>query len=140
MKSKLNPYIHSIKDAKQAMEFYKAIFGGELILNTFKDSGMNVEPEEENLVMHAQLDTAAGFTIMASDTPKEYQDQVKVGSNISISLSGDDEEELKGYWEKLSEGGTIAQPLEKAPWGDQFGMLEDRFGIKWMVNIAGKKA
>jgi PhnB protein len=65
--------------------------------------------------------------------------EFKPGSNISISLSGDNEEELRGYWNKLSEGGTIGMPLEKAPWGDTFGMLTDKFGIGWMVNVAGKK-
>ena len=60
-----------------------------------------------------------------------------VGSNISVSLSGDAEGELRGYWDGLAAGGTVTVPLEKAPWGDTFGMLVDRFGIPWLVNISG---
>jgi PhnB protein len=59
-----------------------------------------------------------------------------VGDNISISLSGDDSGVLHGYWEKLSEGGTVSVPLEKQMWGDEFGMCADRFGVVWMINIA----
>jgi PhnB protein len=65
--------------------------------------------------------------------------ELNQGSNISISLSGDDEAELTGYYEKLTEGGTVVEPLAKAPWGDSFGMAIDRFGIQWLVNIAGAK-
>jgi PhnB protein len=88
--------------------------------------------------MHAQLDAENGITLMAADTPNrnEYRD----GTNISMSLSGDDEAELRNYFDKLSAGGMITQPLEKAPWGDSFGMVTDKFGINWMVNIAGPKA
>jgi PhnB protein len=61
------------------------------------------------------------------------------GSNVSLSLSGNDEAELKGYWDKLSVGATISVPLAPAPWGDMFGMLTDKFGIQWLVNIAPQK-
>ena len=83
--------------------------------------------------MHGQLETPAGFTLMAADTPpgRSYS----AGDNISISLSGDDGDELRGYWAKLSDGGTVTVPLEKQMWGDEFGMCTDKFGIAWMVNI-----
>lgn len=87
--------------------------------------------------MHAMLVATNGMTLMASDTPKQME--YKPGTNVSVSLSGDDEAELRPYFEKLSQGGTIAVPLEKAPWGDTFGMLNDKFGIGWLVNITGKK-
>lgn len=137
MQSRLNPYIGFKGTAREAMEFYKTIFGGKLDISTFKDSGMSSDPSEENLVMHAMLEADNGITFMASDTPSHVE--YKPGTNISISLSGDNEAELKGYWEKLAEGGTIRQPLEKAPWGDMFGMVADKFGIEWMVNIAPQK-
>jgi PhnB protein len=137
MNSLLNPYISFKDNSREAMEFYKTVFGGKLDLSTFKDGGMPTEPANENLIMHAMLVADNGMTIMASDTPPGME--FKPGSNISISLSGDNEEELRGYWNKLSEGGTIGMPLEKAPWGDTFGMLTDKFGIGWMVNVAGKK-
>jgi PhnB protein len=137
MSSKLNPYINFKGQAKAAMEFYKLAFGGKLIMSTFGESGMMKDTPEANNIMHAQLIADNGMLLMASDTPDHMQ--YKPGTNVSISLSGDNESELKGYWEKLSEGGTISQPLEKAPWGDQFGMFTDKFGIQWLVNIAAKK-
>jgi PhnB protein len=99
-------------------------------MSTFGESGMMKDGPEANNIMHAQLIADNGMLLMASDTPDHMQ--YKPGTNVSISLSGDNESELKGYWEKLSEGGTISQPLEKAPWGDQFGMFTDKFGIQWL--------
>lgn len=84
--------------------------------------------------MHAMLETPSGFTLMASDTPPGMN--VTRGDNISVSLSGDDAAALRGYWEKLSAGGSVSVPLEKQMWGDVFGMCTDRFGIPWMVNIS----
>ncbi|WP_020142017.1 VOC family protein [Terracoccus sp. 273MFTsu3.1] len=131
MASRLNPYIGFKDDARAAMEFYRSVFGGELTVSTFGefgDSGPNAEG-----VMHAQLETPSGYTIMASDTPEGMT--YTPGSAITVSLSGDDTDELKRYWAGLAEGGTVSMPLEKQAWGDEFGMLTDRFGIAWMVNI-----
>jgi PhnB protein len=135
MQSKLNPYINFKANAREAMEFYKSIFGGKLDMTTFKEAnipGMS-DPSQDNNIMHAQLEAENGIIFMASDTPSEMP--YESGKNINMSLSGDNEEELRGYWGKLSEGGTITMPLDKAPWGDTFGMLTDKFGISWMVNI-----
>lgn len=137
MQSKLNPYISFKGNTKEAMEFYKSVFGGDLELSTYKEGGMAENQGDPNQIMHAMLTAPNGMTLMASDLPDGME--YKPGTNISISLSGDNEEELSGYYNKLAEGGQIAQPLEKAPWGDMFGMLTDKFGIFWMVNIAGKK-
>ena len=136
MATKLNPYLNFRDNARQAIEFYHGVLGGKLDLTTFKDGGMAQDPASENLVMHANLETDNGMTLMASDTPPGMD--FTPGTNVSISLSGDDDKALRGYWEKLSAGGTIAMPLEKAPWGDTFGMCTDKFGIQWLVNIAGK--
>lgn len=136
MTSRLNPYIGFRDQARPAMEFYRSVFGGELVLNTFGESGMQVEAGETDNVMHAQLETPSGFTLMASDVPSHMD--LQEGSSLSISLSGEDEAELRGYWDRLSEGATVLAPLEKAPWGDTFGMLVDKFGITWMVNISGQ--
>ena len=78
---------------------------------------------------------APEVTLMAADTPPGMDHNP--GTNITVSLSGDDADDLRGYWEKLSAGGTVSVPLEKQMWGDEFGALKDRFGINWMVNIAG---
>ena len=80
-----------------------------------------------------RLARPAGFTLMAADTPPEMS--WNPGDNISISLSGVEGDELRGYWERLSEGGKVTVPFEKQMWGDEFGMLIDRFGIGWMVNV-----
>jgi PhnB protein len=133
MASKLNPYIGFSDNARQAMEFYKEVFGGELAINTFGEYGDPGSPGADN-VMHAQLETDRGFTLMASDTPPGMQRNP--GDNITISLSGDDAAELRGYWDKLSDGGTVTMPLEKQMWGDEFGMCTDRFGVPWVVNIS----
>lgn len=134
MPSRLNPYIQFDGSAREAMEFYQEVFGGDLATNTFAEFGASSGPDDENKLMHAQLETPSGFTLMASDTPPGMS--YNPGENISVSLSGDDEE-LRGYYEKLSEGGKVTVPLEKQMWGDEFGQVVDKFGINWMVNISG---
>ncbi|MFF4257911.1 VOC family protein [Streptomyces sp. NPDC001663] len=133
MASRLNPYISFAGDARQAMEFYKEVFGGTLALNTYGEYG-NPDSPEADKIMHGMLETAGGFTLMGADSPPGMEHTP--GSNFSVSLSGDDDSELRGYWEKLSAGGTVSVPLEKQMWGDVFGMCTDRFGIPWMVNIS----
>jgi PhnB protein len=132
MAARLNPYLNFESNAREAMEYYRDVFSGNLQMNTFGEFGAP-DPAEADKVMHAQLETDSGLTLMASDTPAGMQRNP--GDNISISLSGDDDAELRGYWEKLSDGGTVTMPLEKQMWGDVFGMCTDRFGIPWMVNI-----
>ncbi len=133
MATRLNPYITFAGDARTAMEFYKDVFGGTLSLNTFGEFGAADSPEA-NGIMHSMLETDGGLTLMGADTPPGMQSHP--GDNIAISLSGDDADELRGYWEKLSDGGTVSAPLETQVWGDEFGMCMDKFGIHWMVNIA----
>jgi PhnB protein len=136
MASRLNPYISFADNARQAMDFYKGVFGGTLTSNTFGEYGM--EGPEADKIMHSQLETDAGFTLMVADTPSGMQRTE--GNNVTISLSGDDSEELHGYWDKLSEGGTISVPMEKQMWGDEFGQCVDKFGVGWLVNIAQPQA
>jgi PhnB protein len=131
--SRLNPYLSFSNSARQAMDFYRGVFGGELTLSTFGD-GAGTEGPDADKIMHAQLETPAGYTLMASDTPTGMEPSV--GSNISMSLSGDDGEDLRDHFAKLSEGGAVTMPLEKQMWGDEFGMCVDQFGITWMVNIS----
>jgi len=135
MPSTLNPYLNFRASAREAMDFYQSVFGGEVQRSTFAEFQMAQDPADNDLIMHSQLTTPGGFTLMAADVPAHME--LNQGSAISISLSGDDEGELTGYWEKLVEGGTVLEPLAKAPWGDSFGMAIDRFGVQWLVNIAG---
>ncbi|MFF3938444.1 VOC family protein [Streptomyces phaeofaciens] len=132
MASRLNPYISFGGDARQAMEFYKEVFGGTLTLNTYGDFGQGGTPDADK-IMHGMLETPSGFTLMGADSPPGMEQTT--GNNFSVSVSGDDDADLRGYWEKLSAGGSVAVPLDKQMWGDVFGMCTDRFGIPWMVNI-----
>jgi PhnB protein len=134
----LNPYLNFRDNAREAMEFYHSVFGGELRLNTFADFQSAHDPSENGLIMHGQLDGPDGLTLMGADTPKDMD--YNGISGVSISISGDDDATLRGYWDKLVEGGNILQPLEAAPWGDSFGMVADRYGVNWLVNITGAAA
>ncbi|MDQ0377076.1 VOC family protein [Amycolatopsis thermophila] len=133
MASRLNPYISFAGNARQAIEFYQQVFGGQMNVNSYGDFGGG-EGVDPNKVMHGQLETDRGFTLMVSDVPPGMDHQP--GNTMSVSLSGDDAAELRGYWDKLSEGGTVTVPLEKQMWGDEFGACLDRFGVSWMVNIS----
>jgi PhnB protein len=137
----LNPYVSFQDDAAEAMAFYQSVFGGELNVMTFGDVGMSDDPTQAGKVMHAQLTAPGGLTLMASDTPPGMD--YTPGARISVSLSGgpEDEATLRGHFDALSaDGGSVALPLEKAPWGDHFGMCLDKHGVQWMVNIAGEPA
>jgi PhnB protein len=133
MASRLNPYLNFNGNARQAMEFYQGVFGGNLDLTTFADLGRQDSPDAHK-IMHSMLETDAGYTIMAADTPSEMEYHPMTG--FSVSLSGDDADRLRGCWEKLSDGGTVMMPMEKQVWGDEFGMCMDKFGVSWLVNIS----
>lgn len=132
----LNAYLNFPGNAREVIEFYQTVLGGDLDLNTFGESGMPHDPADADKVMHAQLTADNGMVLMVSDLPPGME--YKPGTNIGLSLSGDDEDTLRGYWDKLVEGGEIVMALEKAPWGDTFGACNDKFGINWMVNISPK--
>lgn len=138
MQSRVNPYISFKGNAREAMEFYRTVFGGNLTMSTFGEfqGAMPMDPAESNLIMHAMLESE-GITFMGSDTPSSMP--YDAGMRISMALSGDDQSQLSGYYQKLSEGGQVVMPLNKAPWGDSFGMVNDKYGVTWMVNIAGQK-
>ena len=134
MQTRLNPYLSFKDNTREAMEFYRTVFGGKLDAQTFKELNASQDPSEDDKIMHSQLEADNGITIMASDTPDRME--YTPGNNFNMSLSGDNEAELRGYWEKLAAGGTVTMPLEKAIWGDTFGMCVDKFGVQWLVNIS----
>jgi PhnB protein len=136
MTVRLNPYLSFRDNAREAMTFYNSVFGGELNVSTFADYDASADPTEQHKIMHSQLETPDGLVLMGADSPEgmEYRPQ----AGVSVSLSGDDEARLRGYWERLSEGGSVTVPFEKAPWGDTFGMCVDRFGTSWVVNVAAQ--
>lgn len=133
MQAVLNPYISFNGKTREAMEFYKSVFGGELTISTFGDQHVPDAPADG--VMHAQLAVGGVPIVMGSDG----MDTEKLGG-FSMSLSGSNADELRGYFQKLSEGGQVTKPLSKESWGDEFGMLEDAFGVKWMINISAPQA
>ena len=130
MANKLNPYLTFGGEARVAMEFYKTVLGGELTLQTYKEANAAMTPQMEDLIMHGVLITADGMTLMGSDEPE-------AGSTkpASVAVSGEDEAVLRTYWDKLVDGAEILAQFETAPWGDTFGMLNDKFGMRWMINV-----
>ncbi len=131
MAQQLNPYITFNGNCAEAMDFYASVLGGTLDVTSFRDFGM-----EADGVMHAALDTPAGFHLFASDHAEGMDLPLQPGNNIQVSIAGDEGEALRGYWDGLSAGGQVVVPLERQPWGDDYGQLVDRFGIRWHVNIA----
>ena len=122
-------------NAREALEFYHSVFGGELNISTFADIPMpdsELNPDEADKVMHGMIAGDNDVTLMAADVPSHMEFQP---STTSLSLSGEDGDTLRGFWDRLSDGGSIGVPLAQAPWGDTFGMVTDRFGVPWMVNI-----
>jgi PhnB protein len=136
MTVRLNPYLSFRDNAREAMTFYQSVLGGELAITTFGELGASTDPAEQDRIMHSHLETPDGLMLMGADTPAHMEHRPQAG--VSVSLSGDDEARLRGYWDLLSEGGTVTVPFEKAPWGATFGMCVDRFGTSWMINAAGE--
>ncbi len=134
-KSKLEPYLCFNGNCKEAMEFYQSVLGGKLEISTFGDyasAEMPVADEQKDKVMHATLNNDL-LSFMASDSMPDRP--VEFGGSISMSIAGTDEGQLKGFFKGLSEGGKVTLPLAKQVWGDQFGMLTDKYDIQWMINI-----
>lgn len=132
MSARLNPYLNWRGQAADAMAFYHSVLGGELRSNTFAEfGGMGVPEEEQGNVMHAQLVVSDGICLMGSDVPSTQPGEV---TNGTVSLSGDDVDQIRGWFDGLAAGGTVDLPFEKAPWGDHFGQVTDRFGITWLFN------
>ena len=137
MASQLNPYLNFNGTARQALEFYHGVFGGTLTLSTFAEFGAKDSPDADR-IMHGSLETDAGYSIMAADVTSDMQYHPMGG--FAVSVSGDDGDALRGYFEKLGAGGITTMPMQKQVWGDEFGMCVDKFGISWLVNISQPQA
>lgn len=133
MSTRLNPYLNFNGNAREAMQFYANVFGGDLNISTFGEMGS--DGPDANRVMHAMLQTKDGYTIMGADVPSTMAFEPMSGSSVSISGGEPESARLHGYWDKLSAGGTTTMPLAKQSWGDEFGMCTDKFGVPWMVDI-----
>ena len=130
---RLNPYLNFKDEAREAMTFYQSILGGELNISTFGEFGMSEDPAEQEKIMHSMLTARDGMVLMGSDAP-EHIDTSGGHSGFAVTINGDEEDRLRGYFEKLSEGGTVTMPFGPAPWGAVFGMFVDRFGVDWLIN------
>ncbi len=137
MAVQLNPYLHVSGNAREAMEFYRSVFGGELEVMTFGDLGGGGGQYPDDGVMHAQLRTEHGLVIMASDG---LDPSASGAGTVSLSLSGDESETMTRWFEALAGGGKVEVPLDQQVWGDVFGQVTDRFGMRWLVNIASAPA
>ncbi len=133
MTVQLTPYLNFRDTARAALEFYHAVFGGDLDLGTYAEMDMFNNPEEAHKIMHGVLKDGHGVVLMGADVPNG----IEFTPNSSVSLSGDNTAVLTAWWEALTDGAVISEPLMQAPWGDTFGMLTDKFGVPWLVNIAG---
>ena len=137
MATRLNPYLHFSGNAREAMEFYRSVLGGELDVMTFGDAGGGGGEYPDDGVMHAVLRTADGLELMASDG---HDPDAAGPDRLSLSVSGDDEATLRRWFEALAEGGQVDVPLEKQVWGDTIGQVTDRYGMRWLVNIGAAPA
>jgi PhnB protein len=139
MPARLNPYLTFQGNAREAMEYYRDVLGGTLEATTYAEGGMSQGPDDADLLMHGQLETESGFTLMGADASPQAPSQPMSGVQISLSGDASTDAELSGYFERLAEQGTVVEPLVEAPWGDKFGMVTDPYGVLWMVNISGSQ-
>ena len=138
----LSPYVNWRGQAREAMEFYRSVLGGALSVTTFAEMGgaeMGVAEDEVDWVMHSSLTVSDTVLLMGADHPHSVPGEPQT-QQVSLSGPHEDADTLRAWWDGLSEGATIHEPLAPAPWGDTFGMLRDRYGVDWLVNIAGPQA
>ena len=134
MAPRLSPYVCLPGTAREALAFYRSVLGGQVSTSTFGEFGAGAEGVDPDGVMHGQLDTPSGFTLMVSDAMTGMSSAT--GGNVALCLSGDDLEQLRGFFTGLAEGGEVTTPLQAQVWGDHYGALTDRFGVDWMVNAS----
>lgn len=127
----LNPYINLRGNAREALEFYHSVLGGEVDITEFASFPEMAPSGEEHLVMHGQLTTPDGLVLMVSDVPSTMPYAAPAG--FSVSVSGDEADRLQAIWDGLSAAGTAQEPYVTPPWGGTFGMLQDQFGVDWSI-------
>lgn len=140
MTVRLNPYLNFHGTTREALEFYRSVLGGDLTLMRYDSipgmMGDEADPNDAPRIMHGQLETEDGLTIMAADWPSSMAGTPDASSpGSSVCVSGDEAARITAIWEALSDGAQILEPFTQAPWGDKFGMLKDRFGVQWMLSL-----
>lgn len=126
-------------DARAALEFYQSVFGGHLVAITYAEAHAVGDPAESGQIMWGQVSTPDGFRVMAYDVPAA-RPWSPGQAPFFVSIRSDDAEELKTYWARLSEGAGVAVELARAPWAPLYGMLTDRFGVTWVLDVAAPYA
>lgn len=132
----VNPYLNFNGNTEEAFNFYKSVFGGEFVtvMRFGETPGCESMPEtEKNGIMHIALPLGSSL-LMGTDVPKSME-QVKFGTNSSITIDAESREEADRYFNGLAEGGKIGMPMDDMFWGAYYGMLTDKFGIQWMINF-----
>ncbi|MFM9607446.1 VOC family protein [Streptomyces niveiscabiei] len=120
--------------ARRALDFYGSVFGGSALAVTYKDAGAVQDESEADWVMWGEVRADNGFHVMAYDVPSHLP--WNQGENpFFVSVRGDDTAEVTALWEKLADGSTVVRPLEPAPWAPLYGMLTDRFGVTWVLDV-----
>ncbi|MEU3167140.1 VOC family protein [Streptosporangium sp. NPDC006930] len=122
-------------DARAALEFYRSVFGGDVAVVTYKEAGNVQDPAEADQVMWGQVVADNGFHVMAYDVPSRLPWD-RGESSFFLSVRGESVEEITEYWRELSVGATVVQPLGPAQWAPLYGMLRDRFGVVWVLDVA----
>lgn len=132
------PYLGFRGQAREAMNFYKEVFGGTLEILDNQDPSAPTAANGEKLVMHSHLKTDAGWEIMGGDNP-QLGDEDSAAQRMNVVVFGDEVETLKQQFDKLADGAQVHMPLEMQMWGDMFGGLKDKFGIDWGFNVEVSK-
>jgi PhnB protein len=139
-------------DARAALTFYHRVFGGDLRIATYADFGAPSDSPLAAQVVWGQVAATSGFRVMAYDVPataaaphaRQPSTRREHGVTITtepffISLRGERVDEIAALWEQLAVGATIIEPIAQAPWAPLFGMLTDRFGVTWVVDVVDQE-
>lgn len=121
--------------AREALEAWHSVFGGHLALVTYKDAVNDFDPAQAEQIMWGQVVSENGFHVMAHDMPNAM-DWSQGENAYYVSVRGDTVEEISDYWKKLSQGSTVIVPLAASSWSPLYGMLKDRFGVTWVLDVA----
>ncbi|MGW7514437.1 VOC family protein [Streptomyces sp. NPDC054796] len=124
-------------DARAALDFYRSVFGGEVAVVTYKDAGIVQEPSEADQVMWGQVASGNGFRVMAYDVPS-HMPWDRGENAFFVSVRGESADEITTFWERLAEGAAVVQPLAPAQWAPLYGMLKDRFGVTWVLDVVSE--
>ena len=133
------PHLNFRGDAREALTFYRSVFGGDQIVVTYRDAHAVQDPAEADQVMWGQVSSPEGFRIMAYDAPARLAWNPGE-SPFFVSVRGADADEVTRYWDRLGDGATVVQPLAPAGWAPLYGMLKDRFGVTWVLDVASRPA